>query len=199
MSEYFKHPLALVESREIGRGTRVWPWAHVMEGARVGADCNIGEHCFVERGAVLGDRVTVKNGVAVWDGVTVEDDVFIGPYAVLTNDKRPRSRAPGFRPESTLLARGCSIGANATVLCGITVGRWAMVAAGAVVTRNVADHTLVAGNPALPRGHVCRCGAKLEPNATRARCRCGRSWERDGDRVVVRDDADRDAVAGPPE
>jgi acetyltransferase-like isoleucine patch superfamily enzyme len=156
-----------------------------MDGARVGADCNIGEHCFIERGAVVGDRVTVKNGVAVWDGVTVEDDVFIGPYAVLTNDRRPRSRAPGFRPEPTLLRRGCSIGANATIVCGVSIGRWAMVAAGAVVTRDVADHTLVAGNPARPCGHVCRCGASLDPSVAHGRCPCGRSWERAGHGITL--------------
>src|SRR5258706_11695473 len=130
---FYAHPLALVETEAIGPGTRVWAWAHVMSGARVGSDCNIGEHCFIESGVVLGDRVTVKNGVSVWDGVVVEDDVFLGPNAVLTNDLRPRSKLNRGRVRSTLLERGASVGANATLLCGITVGTYAMIGAGAVV------------------------------------------------------------------
>jgi UDP-2-acetamido-3-amino-2,3-dideoxy-glucuronate N-acetyltransferase len=173
---FFKHPLALVESDVVGSGTRVWAWAHVMKGARVGADCNIGEHCFIESGAVLGDRVTVKNGVAVWDGVVAEDDVFLGPNAALTNDLRPRSKVVHERPASTLLKRGASIGANATLLCGITVGEYAMIGAGAVVTKDVPSHGLVVGNPARLTGYVCRCGARLRLAGTRGRCtNCGES------------------------
>src|SRR3990172_1745895 len=128
MSEtFFKHPLALVESKEIGPGTRIWAWAHVMEGARLGTDCNVGEHCFIEKGAVLGDRVTVKNGVAVWEGVTAEDDVFLGPNAVLTNDIRPRSKVYHEKVVPTLLRKGAAVGATATILCRITVGRYAMI------------------------------------------------------------------------
>lgn len=175
---HYSHPLALVESEHVGAGTRVWAWAHVMEGARVGADCNIGEHCFIESGAALGDRVTVKNGVAVWEGVVVEDDVFLGPGAVLTNDKRPRSRSADFRPEPTLLARGCSIGANATVLCGIRVGRFALVGAGSVVTRDVPDHACMVGNPARLRGHVCICSADLQFAGEAAECACGRRFRK---------------------
>jgi len=180
MEDFFKHPLSLVESESIGRGTRVWAWAHVMKGARIGADCNIGEHCFVEGGAVLGDRVTVKNGVAVWEGVTAEDDVFLGPNAVLTNDLRPRSKVYHDAVDRTLLRQGCSIGANATVVCGITVGRWAMVGAGAVVTRDVPDHGLVYGNPARLRGHVCSCSRTLEVSGGQAACPCGRRYRLDG-------------------
>jgi acetyltransferase-like isoleucine patch superfamily enzyme len=159
-----------------------------MQGARIGADCNIGEHCFVERGAVLGDRVTVKNGVAVWDGVVAEDDVFLGPGAVLTNDKRPRSRSADFEPEPTRLARGCSIGANATVLCGLRVGRFALVGAGAVVTRDVPDHASVVGNPARLRGHVCACSADLQFTEQTAQCACGRRYRknRSGDVECVK-------------
>lgn len=182
---FFRHPLALVESDEIGAGTRVWAWAHVMAGARIGADCNIGEHCFVESGAVLGDRVTVKNGVAIWDGVVAEDDVFLGPNAVLTNDPRPRSRNPDFKPSPTRLARGCSVGANATVLCDLTVGRHALVAAGAVVTRDVPDHALVVGAPARVRGHVCVCGAGLGFDDDSTVCGCGRCFVRNERGIVV--------------
>ena len=167
---FYKHPLALVETEAIGPGTRVWAWAHVMSGARVGADCNIGEHCFVESGVVLGDRVTVKNGVAVWNGVVAEDDVFLGPNAVLTNDLRPRSKVYRGPVQSTLLKRGASVGANATLLCGITVGEYAMVGAGAVVTRDIPSHALVVGNPGRVVGHVCRCGARLARRGASARC-----------------------------
>lgn len=177
MSEgVFRHPLSLVESEEIGPGTRVWAWAHVMSGARIGAECNIGEHCFVEKGVVLGDRVTVKNGVAVWEGVTAEDDVFLGPNAVLTNDIRPRSKVYHDHVVPTLLKRGASIGANATILCGITVGRYAMVGAGSVVTRDVPDHGLVMGNPGRFRGYVCVCTTPLEFRGEHARCECGRRY-----------------------
>jgi len=168
--EFYKHPLALVESNAIGAGTRVWAWAHVMPGARVGADCNIGEHCFIENGAILGDRVTVKNGVAVWDGVVAEDDVFLGPNAVLTNDLRPRSKVYRGPVGSTLLKRGASVGANATLLCGITVGTYAMIGAGSVVTRDVPAHALVVGNPGRVVGSVCRCGARLKSRGAAARC-----------------------------
>jgi len=167
---FYKHPLALVETEALGPGTRVWAWAHVMSGARVGADCNIGEHCFVESGVVLGDRVTVKNGVAVWNGVVAEDDVFLGPNAVLTNDLRPRSKIYRGPVQSTLLKRGASVGANATLLCGITVGTHAMIGAGAVVTRNVPPHALVVGNPGRVVGRVCDCGARLKGRGTSVRC-----------------------------
>jgi acetyltransferase-like isoleucine patch superfamily enzyme len=173
---FYRHPLALVESEEVGAGTRVWAWAHVMSGARVGADCNIGEHCFIEKGAVLGDRVTVKNGVAVWDGVEAEDDVFLGPNAVLTNDLRPRSKVYHDEPVRTRLGRGASVGANATLLCGIRLGRYAMVGAGSVVTRDVPDHALVVGNPARLAGYVCACGEELRFTAGSARCACGLAY-----------------------
>ena len=166
----FKHPLSLVESDEIGPGTRIWAWAHVMKGARLGADCNVGEHCFIETGAVLGDRVTVKNGVAVWSGVTAEDDVFFGPNAVLTNDLRPRSKVYHESVERTLLRQGASIGANATLLCGITIGENAMIGAGAVVTKDVPPHALVVGNPGRLVGHVCRCGGRLTRKGRKGRC-----------------------------
>lgn len=180
---HFAHPLALVESDAIGPRTRIWAWAHVMKGARIGADCNVGEHCFVEGGAVLGDRVTVKNGVAVWEGVTCEDDVFLGPDAVLTNDLRPRSKVYHDAVDRTLIRQGATIGANATVVCGITIGRYAMVGAGSVVTRDVPDFALVLGNPARARGHVCVCAERLAFANGEARCGCGRRFREEGGAV----------------
>jgi acetyltransferase-like isoleucine patch superfamily enzyme len=135
-----------------------------MAGAEVGSDCNIGEHAFVETGARVGDRVTVKNGVMIWDGVTIEDDVFLGPGTVFTNDLFPRigHRVPAGEFVRTTVRKGASIGANCTIVCGVTVGNYAMVGAGSVVTKNIADHALLVGNPARPVGWVCRCGQRLD-------------------------------------
>jgi UDP-2-acetamido-3-amino-2,3-dideoxy-glucuronate N-acetyltransferase len=146
-TEYFRHPQALVESPRIGRGTRVWAFAHVLPGAQVGADCNICDHVFVENDVRVGDRVTVKCGVQLWDGVTLDDDVFVGPNATFTNDLFPRSREHPERFTPTRVRAGASIGANATVLAGVTIGQRAMIAAGAVVTRDVPPYAIVVGNP----------------------------------------------------
>lgn len=165
----FVHPRALCEV-EVGEGTRVWAFAHVLPGAVVGAGCNIGDHAFVEGGAVLGDRVTVKNGALVWNGVTIEDDVFVGPNATFTNDLLPRSGNRAFTLVPTTVRRGASIGANATIVCGITIGEHALVAAGAVVTKDVEAHTLVAGNPARVIGRVGHDGGRLGPDEQCAVC-----------------------------
>jgi UDP-2-acetamido-3-amino-2,3-dideoxy-glucuronate N-acetyltransferase len=141
------HELALVESDRIGPGTRIWAFAHVMAGARIGADCNICDHTFIEGQVIVGDRVTIKSGVYLWNGLHVADDVFIGPHATFTNDPFPRSKRR-FECATTELGRGASIGAGAVVLPGVRVGEQAMVGAGAVVTRDVPDHTIVVGNPA---------------------------------------------------
>jgi UDP-2-acetamido-3-amino-2,3-dideoxy-glucuronate N-acetyltransferase len=172
----FVHPQGLCESDQVGEGTRVWAFAHVLPGAVVGAGCNVCDHAFIEGGARVGDRVTIKNAVLVWDGVTVEDEVFLGPNMVFTNDLWPRAavkKGPGeFVP--TLVRRGATIGANATIVCGTTIGPHAFVAAGAVVTRDVPAHALVAGNPARPRGWVCTCGTRLSEDL---RCTCGCEYD----------------------
>jgi acetyltransferase-like isoleucine patch superfamily enzyme len=185
----FVHERAINESDAVGPGTRIWAFAHVMKGARVGADCNIGEGCFLEDGCVIGDGVTLKNGVSVWAGVTICDFAFVGPNAVFTNDRYPRSpRAPVARSryaddswcEPTRVGEGASIGANATILCGTRIGRYATVAAAALVTRDVADHVLVAGVPAKPRGDVCRCGQILAGDDTVCAA-CGSVYRRRDD------------------
>lgn len=177
------HPKALVEdARSIGSGTRVWAFAHVMKGARVGRDCNLCDGCFIETGSVVGDRVTVKNGVSIWEKVHIGDDVFIGPNAVFTNDLRPVSRRrDDLRP--TFVGQGSCIGANATVLCGLTIGRYAFVGAGSVVTRDVPDHALVYGNPARAHGWLCRCRRTLEFRAGACRCVCGARYKLSARRV----------------
>jgi len=172
----FVHEQGLCESSDVGPRTRVWGFAHVMAGARVGADCNVCMGVFVEAGAVIGDRVTVKNGVQVWDGVTIEDDVFLGPNATFTNVRNPRSafKAPPEEFVATWIRRGATIGANATIVCGNTVGEQAFVAAGAVVTRDVPAHGLVLGNPARRVGWACSCGERLPDDLA---CTCGRRFE----------------------
>jgi UDP-2-acetamido-3-amino-2,3-dideoxy-glucuronate N-acetyltransferase len=169
------HAKALCESDQVGQRTRIWAFAHVLPGARIGADCSVGDHAFVEGGAVVGDSVTIKNGVLLWSGVTVEDEVFLGPNAVFTNDASPRAPFPkgpaGWLP--TLVRRGATVGANATVLSGLTIGRWAMVGAGSVVTTDVPDHAVVVGNPARQTGWACVCGRTLAGDLA---CGCGRAW-----------------------
>lgn len=156
---YEVHAAALVEEgASVGQGTRIWHFAHVRSGAAVGARCTIGMGVFVDAGATIGNDCKVQNGVSVYRGVTLEDEVFVGPNAVFTNDLHPRAFSPGWEVVPTLVRRGASIGANATVICGTEIGTFAMVAAGAVVTRSVAGHELVMGNPARHAGWVCRCG-----------------------------------------
>ncbi len=152
MSDIFTHPQALVESQHIGRGTRIWAFAHVLPGAVIGDDCNICDHTFIENDVVIGNRVTIKCGVQVWDGLRIEDDVFVGPNATFTNDPLPRSRQHLRQYPVTHVRRGASIGANATILPGLTIGQDAMVGAGAVVTHSVPPHAIVVGNPA----HIVR-------------------------------------------
>ena len=162
-NDFYRHPSALVESDTIGARTRIWAFAHVLPGARLGEDCNICDGVFVEGKAVIGDRVTVKCGVQVWDGVELEDDVFVGPNVTFTNDRFPRSRV---HPEAflkTLVCKGASIGANATILPGVTIGRRALVGAGAVVTKSVPANAVVVGNPAIISGYAD--APKLEPKA----------------------------------
>lgn len=142
------HPSSDVQSNSIGQGTRVWQYVVILPQAQIGAECNICSHCLIENDVVVGDRVTVKSGVQLWDGLRIADDVFIGPNVTFSNDRFPRSKQ---YPESfpqTLVKRGASIGANATILPGITIGEHAMIGAGSVVTKDVPDHALVLGNPA---------------------------------------------------
>jgi acetyltransferase-like isoleucine patch superfamily enzyme len=144
----FIHPNSDVQTKQVGEGTRVWQYVVILPGAVIGRDGNICSHCFIENKVVVGDRVTVKCGVQLWDGVTLEDDVFVGPNAAFSNDLHPRSRNAAAQLLPTLVKKGASIGANATILPGITIGEGAMIGAGSVVTKDVPPGVTVVGNPA---------------------------------------------------
>lgn len=144
----FIHKLADVSSCDIGENTKIWQFVVVLKGAKIGANCNICAHTLIEGDVEIGDNVTVKSGVYIWDGARIEDDVFIGPNATLTNDSMPRSKQYPESFSGITLKKGCSIGANATLLPGITIGQGSMVGAGSVVTKNIPDHAIVVGNPA---------------------------------------------------
>lgn len=144
----FVHPAAICESLAIGSDTRIWAFVHILPGAKIGEDCNICDHVFVENDVIVGDRVTIKSGVQLWDGVRLEDDVFVGPNVTFTNDPFPRSKQQPEAYSRTIVRQGASLGANCTILPGVTVGMSAMVGAGAVVSRDVPDFAVVVGNPA---------------------------------------------------
>lgn len=159
--DIFVHPSAIVESDNIGSKTRVWAFAHILKNVTIGEDCNICDYVFIESGVTIGSRVTIKNGISIWEGLTIEDDVFLGPNCVFTNDMFPRSKAHKGEYEKTLLKKGASVGANATILCGITLGRYSMIGAGAVVTKDIPDFACMAGNPARLLYWISKTGEKL--------------------------------------
>ncbi|MBE2227261.1 MAG: N-acetyltransferase [Ignavibacteria bacterium] len=163
--DYFVHPNALVESDDIGNKTRIWAFAHVLKNVTIGEDCNLCDYVFVESGVKIGSRVTIKNGISLWEGLEIEDDVFLGPNAAFTNDMFPRSKRHSGSYLKTLLKKGTSVGANATVLCGITLGKYCLIGAGSVVTRSVPDFALVTGNPAKFRYWIAKTGERLNFNS----------------------------------
>jgi len=173
---YSAHETACIDDgAKIGDGSRVWHFSHVMSGAEIGENCNLGQNVFVAKGVRIGNNVKIQNNVSLYEGVVLEDHVFCGPSAVFTNVKTPRSAFPRNTSDDylpTLVRKGASIGANATVVCGATIGEWAFIAAGAVVTKDVAAHALVAGVPARRIGWACRCGVTLPGNAEGASIRC---------------------------
>ena len=191
--EYFKHKTAEVdEGVEIGKGTKIWHNSQIQKGAKIGDNCTIGHNCFVGSKAILGKGVKLESNIDVWDLVTLEDYVFVGPSVVFTNDPNPRAKYPKSKyPEygawkSTLVKEGASIGANATIVCGVTIGKSAFVGAGAVVTKDIPDYALVVGVPAKQIGWMCECGNKLEFESDKAKCKiCGREYSKKNDRVKL--------------
>jgi len=168
MSDYFVHESSYVDDGcEIGAGTKIWHFSHIMTGSRIGARCNLGQNVVVSPQVVIGDNVKIQNNVSIYTGVILEDDVFCGPSMVFTNVVNPRShvsRKDEYRP--TVVKKGASLGANCTVVCGHTIGAFAFIGAGAVVTKDVPDYALVVGNPGRVSGWMCACGAKLVAGAT---------------------------------
>jgi UDP-2-acetamido-3-amino-2,3-dideoxy-glucuronate N-acetyltransferase len=171
MANYKIHPLADVQTTNIGSGTTIWQFSVVLSGAKIGKNCNINALTLIENDVALGDNITVKSGVQMWNGLRVKDNVFIGPNVTFTNDFLPRSKDHSAELLKTILGQGASLGANSTIIGGLTIGKYAMIGAGSVVTKNVADYGLVYGNPAELKGYVCECGSKLTGLSCNACCK----------------------------
>jgi UDP-2-acetamido-3-amino-2,3-dideoxy-glucuronate N-acetyltransferase len=178
MAEYSAHPSAIVDDgAKIGSGTRIWHWVHICAGAKIGERCSFGQNVFVGNDVTIGNNVKVQNNVSIYDAVTLEDDVFCGPSMVFTNVVNPRSHViRKSEYKRTVVRRGASIGANATILCGVELGEYSFVGAGAVVTKSVAPFALVTGSPAIRRGWICRCGVKLKGSGQVTCDSCGAKY-----------------------
>ena len=185
MSDYFVHESSYVDDDVvIGDGTKIWYFCHIQKGARIGKNCSLGQNVNISNNVKIGNGVKIQNNVAVYEGVEIEDDVFCGPSCVFTNDLTPRAKYPKGHEnyKKTVIKYGASIGANATVVCGHTIGEWALIGAGAVVTSNVPAHALMLGIPARRKGWACECGEILEDDL---RCRkCGREYVETTDGLV---------------
>ncbi len=191
MADFFVHESSYVDDGcEIGEGTKIWHFCHIMPGAKIGRGCNLGQNVVVSPQVAIGDNVKIQNNVSIYTGVILEDDVFCGPSMVFTNVVNPRSHVPRKDEyRQTLVKRGASIGANVTVVCGHTIGRYAFIGAGAVVTKDVPDFALIVGNPGRVSGWMCQCGIKLAPGRTpptQATCgACGSRYQAAGDALQL--------------
>jgi UDP-2-acetamido-3-amino-2,3-dideoxy-glucuronate N-acetyltransferase len=188
---YFAHESAYVdEPANIGSGTRIWHFTHVMAGCEIGENCNIGQNCVISPGVRIGNAVKIQNNVSVYEGVVLEDEVFCGPSMVFTNVTTPRSGTPRNQSSDyapTLVKRGATLGANCTIVCGNTIGEYGFVGAGSVVTKDVPNYAIVYGNPARIQGHACQCGARLKFIGEEAKCNaCKREYGRTGGEITLR-------------
>lgn len=184
--DYFVHESSYVDDPcQIGAGTKIWHFSHVMANCRIGEKCNIGQNVVVSPDVVIGSNVKIQNNVSLYTGVILEDDVFCGPSMVFTNVVNPRSHVVRRNEyKQTLVKKGASIGANATVVCGTTIGRYAFIGAGSVITRDVPDYALMYGNPARQRGWMCQCGLKLDFQGETATCSsCGSRYQKQGESI----------------
>lgn len=197
MTDFFAHESSYIdEGAQIGEGTRIWHFCHIMPGARIGKQCSVGQNVFVANQVTIGNHVKIQNNVSIYEGVILEDYVFCGPSMVFTNVKTPRSAFPRNTSDDYLVTRvryGASIGANATIVCGVEIGEWAFIAAGAVITRDVPPYALTAGVPARQIGWACQCGIRLgEESDCILRCpECGRAYELASERIQRQEALDR--------
>lgn len=185
MKKYYIHSKSEVETLNIGKNSKIWAFTYVLKGAKIGNNSNICSHCFIENKVVIGNNVTIKFGVHLCNGIIVEDDVFIGPNAAFTNDLYPRSKNINYKEKVTILRKGCSIGANATILTGVEIGNCALIGAGSVVTKNIPAFALAYGNPASIKGYVCVCCNKLETTLNFYTCKCGRKYKITDSKVIL--------------
>jgi len=187
-TKYFTHKSSYVDKNAaIGRGTKIWYFCHISEQSRIGENCNIGQNVFIDKGVCIGSSVKIQNNVSVYSGVEISDGAFLGPSCVFTNVKNPRSKFPTDRKDfsKTFVGKGATIGANATIVCGHTLGKYSFIGAGAVVTSDVPDYALMLGNPAKRTGWICECGSKLVFSGTKGKCpSCKKAYQKDGQKCI---------------
>jgi len=182
---YYIHPSSIVDTDKIGKNTKIWAFVHILNDVTIGKNCNICDYCFLESKVKIGNNVTIKNGVSLWEGIEIGDNVFIGPNASFTNDKKPRSKVHPEKYLITKIKKGAAVGANATILPGITIGCFSMVGAGSVVTKNVEDFTMVVGNPAVFKSFICKCAESFRLNNNNLyTCSCGESYKLESGKII---------------
>ncbi len=178
---------AIVDTKKIGCNTRIWPFTHILEGASIGQNCNICEHVFIENDVKIGNNVTIKCGVYIWDGIFIEDTVFVGPCVTFINDIHPRSKVYPNKFEKTTICKGATLGANCTIMGGLTIGEYATIGAGSVILNNVNSYEIIVGNPGRLIGYNCICSKKLEIGKENyAKCKCGLEYKLENNKLMLK-------------